>query len=183
MEQYSLNAAEAIELELTFLASELPKEIIGSVGKRLTDVYVPESGSPHPTLRLRQKGDSYEITKKQPLRTGDASAHRELTIPLSEEEYRSLAGANTRSVSNIRYAVMIDGYPAEVDVFQGALAGLVLIDFEFTSEDEKTAFTTPASCLADVTQEDFIAGGILAGKHYQDLADQLIRFKYQPLYG
>lgn len=53
--------------------------------------------------------------------------------------------------------MQIDGSKAELDVFTGKLAGLVLIDFEFDSLDAKASFTPPDFILADVTQEDFIA--------------------------
>jgi len=43
-------------------------------------------------------------------------------------------------------------------VFEGALAGLVLIDVEFTDEATKEAFVAPSFCLANVTQESFVAG-------------------------
>lgn len=68
-----------------------------------------------------------------------------------------------------------------MDVFTGELSGLVLIDFEFQSEEDKAAFTPPSCCLADVTQEDFIAGGQLAGKTYEDIRSDLARFNYSPL--
>jgi len=32
-----------------------------------------------------------------------------------------------------------------------------------------------------VTQEEFIAGGLLAGKTYNDIAPELERFNYQPI--
>lgn len=70
---------------------------------------------------------------------------------------------------------------AEVDVFGEQLAGLVLIEFEFADEAAKDAFRPPACALADVTQEDFIAGGRLAGKTYLYIAPDLARFGYQKL--
>ena len=78
--------------------------------------------------------------------------------------------------------MQIDGSKAELDVFTGKLAGLVLIDFEFDSLDAKASFTPPDFILADVTQEDFIAGGLLAGKSYEDIAPELARFSYQRLH-
>ena len=76
---------------------------------------------------------------------------------------------------------MINGAPAEVDVFTEDLAGLVLIDFEFSTEAEKDDFTPPSIALADVTQEDFIAGGLLAGKTYDTITPELARFCYKKL--
>ena len=53
------------------------------------------------------------------------------------------------------------------------------MDFEFNTLAEKSAFKMPSIALADVTQEDFIAGGLLAGKTYNDIASELERFNYR----
>ena len=80
-----------------------------------------------------------------------------------------------------RYNVVIEGFPAEVDVFQEELEGLVLIDFEFDTVEDQKKFVVPAICLADVTQEEFLAGGILSGKKYADIAQQLERLHYRAI--
>lgn len=170
-----------IELERTFLARSFPPTMQGVQPIRLKDVYVPDTGTLHPRLRLRKKGDRYEITKKVPIAGADASAHTETTIPLEQDEYEALARSSTKFVEKDRYNVDIDGYSAEVDVFVGVLKGLVLIDFEFETAADMDAFIQPDVCLADVTQEDFIAGGLLAGRTYADIAHDLAWFDYVPL--
>ncbi|NTW33981.1 MAG: hypothetical protein HGB12_15420, partial [Bacteroidetes bacterium] len=74
-----------------------------------------------------------------------------------------------------------DHFIAEVDVFQDGLKGLVLIDFEFENDVEKEIFSVPDFCLADVTAEVFIAGGVLAGKSYNDIEKELEKFSYKKL--
>lgn len=172
---------KSVEVELTFLARELPKEIKGASGTPLTDIYVPDTAGAHPHVRLRQKGDVYEITKKFPITEGDVSVQQEITIPLTQDEFEPLATSSTRRVSKIRYNVAINGYDAEVDVFQDNLEGLVLIDFEFASEADKDAFVAPDVCLKDVTQEEWIAGGMLAGKRYADIEPKLNELGYRRL--
>ena len=170
-----------LELECTFLAKALPVEIKGATPKRLIDIYIPESGTDHPRLRLRQKGDDFELTKKTPVQDSDASAHNEITIPLDVVEFNALSKSSAKRVIKDRYFVDINGHPAEVDVFLEELEGLVLIDFEFSSRSEQESFIAPSVCLADVTQENFIAGGLLAGKSYRDIKGELDRFEYVPL--
>lgn len=172
---------ESIEQELTYLAAGLPAGINDVNPIRLKDIYIPDTDGVHPRLRLRKKGDKYEVTKKVPLTEGDASAHTEMTIPLSEEEFTTLENTSVKTVEKDRYNLTIDGHEAEIDVFTGKLEGLVVIDFEFDSEESKNAFTAPDVCLADVTQEMFIAGGKLAGKSYSDIQSELDRFKYVAL--
>lgn len=55
--------SQELELELTFLAKELPAEIKAMEPTRIVDVYVPDTPE-HSHLRLRQKGEKYEMTKK-----------------------------------------------------------------------------------------------------------------------
>lgn len=170
-----------IEQELTFLAKALPKEIQGTAPVEMVDIYIPKTGISHPTLRLRQRGDSYEITKKYPVDTADWSTQYEHTIKLNKLEYNALKKVGGRIIEKHRYQVYINGYQAEVDVFKGALQGLVLIDFEFATKDEKNAFLAPGVCLKEVTQEEWIAGGILAGKSYKDIAKKLAEHGYEAI--
>lgn len=170
-----------IELELTYLAKTLPKEIKGVKPIEMIDLYIPKTGIAHPTLRLRKKGDSYELTKKSPVNSSDSSEQYEHTIKLNKLEYNALQKAGGRIVEKDRYQVYINEYQAEVDVFKGKLAGLVLIDFEFATKDEKNAFLAPSICLKEITQEQWCAGGYLAGKSYKDIKHELEKLGYSPL--
>ena len=72
-------------------------------------------------------------------------------------------------------------YKQNLMFFGGDLYGLVVVDFEFNNEAERDVFEMPYFCLVDITQEDFIAGGMIAGKTYQDIAPELDRFNYKRL--
>ena len=69
----------------------------------------------------------------------------------------------------------------EVDIFEERLRGLVLVDVEFECRSAMEHFATPRFCLADVTQESFVAGGWLAGRRYEDLEKELEKFGYARL--
>jgi len=169
------------ELELTYLARELPVDLTAKPSKILVDVYYPAE-APHPLLRIRQKGDAYEITKKVVAAGNDSSHMLEHTIVLSSEEFVALTAAPGKRVTKRRYDYEYQGRKAEIDVFEGELQGLVVVDFEFTDRDDQLAFQMPDFCLADVTQEAFIAGGKLAGKSYADIQSDLDRYGYQQRY-
>ena len=47
--------------------------------------------------------------------------------------------------------------------------------------EEMEEFTLPDFCLAEVTQEEFIAGGMLSGKKYSDIEADLSRYDYVKL--
>jgi len=170
-----------IEFELTYLAQEIPAETEGLVPTRILDVYIPADLNVHSHLRLRRSGDKCEITKKVPLDENDASAQVEYTIPLEIAEFDALSSVSNKRIEKDRSRAMIEGRQTEVDVFQGLLKGLVTIEFEFANEQEKQGFSPPSCCLADVTQEDFLAGGNLAGKSYTDIVSDLQRYGYRPL--
>ncbi|UCD03273.1 MAG: hypothetical protein JSV63_01395 [Candidatus Aenigmatarchaeota archaeon] len=167
-----------IELERTFLAKHLPEGFEKLPNKEVIDIYHPKEAD-HPVLRLRKDGDKYELTKKSPVRSGDASDQREQTITLTKEEFRKLSQLEGKRVEKVRYYYDYNGRKAEIDVFKGALEGLVLVDFEFTTHEEKDSFEMPEFCLADVTHEVFIAGGMLCGKKFADIEAKLGEFGYQ----
>jgi adenylate cyclase len=170
-----------IELELTYLAKSLPVGLEKCSRKEVSDIYIPKARE-HPTLRIRKNGDKYEMTKKEPVILGDSSKQAEHTIPLTEEEFAELQHLKGKRVRKIRYLYPIAGRIAEVDVFQDKLYGLVLVDVEFESEDEKAQFKMPDFCLADVTQEKFTAGGMLCGKSFKDIKEELKKYKYKKIF-
>lgn len=169
-----------LEIETTYLARSLPDGLQKIPFKEMTDIYIPVD-SKHPKLRLRKNGDSYVMTKKSLVDPSDASTQIEETIRLSEDEYNALSSLDGKRVSKRRYKLGVAGKTAEIDVFQDDLAGLALIDIEFDSIEERDAFSAPDYCGPDVTQEDFIAGGMLAGKSYSDIEADLARYSYAKL--
>lgn len=168
-----------LELERTFLAQVLPQGLAKCPSKAMVDIYLPK-GAKHPILRIRKNGDNYELTKKFPS-SDDHSCLTEETVVLTKEEYEALAGVDGKRVEKRRYLYQYKGKVLEIDVFGGPLKGLVLVDAEFGSEAEKRAFPMPSFCLCEVTQEEVIAGGFLAGRSLADIAPVLKRHGYTSL--
>ncbi len=168
------------ELELTYLAKEIPADLDISTGVEMIDIYFPKE-HPHPTLRLRKQGDKTVLTKKIPLTEGDASKQIEQTIVLNAQEFELFRQLPGKSIEKTRYTYQYNQHTGEIDVFKGALSGLVVIDFEFATDAQKDIFIPPAFCLVDVTQETFIAGGMLAGKSYTDIEINLAKYGYRKL--
>jgi len=167
-----------IELERTFLVKKIP-DLSKARKVEMVDVYIPKSHE-HPTLRIRKNGTKYEMTKKMPVGK-DPSVQKEQTIILNKEEFDILSKLDGKRTEKNRYVFEVNGRICEIDIFRGRLKGLVLADFEFQKEDEKSEFKMPCFCLADVTKEKFLAGGMLCGKSYDDIKDELKRFGYAPL--
>ena len=168
------------ELERTFLVKLIPDDLHMNKSKEIIDIYIPAS-SEHPVLRIRKYGNKYEMTKKQPV-NGDASEQEEQTIKLTEHEFNELIKLGGKKVRKMRYYYEHNRRIAEFDVFQDALKGLVLVDFEFENNEQKAVFPMPDFCLVDVTHEEFIAGGKLCGKVYEDIENQLRLFKYNKIF-
>lgn len=168
------------EFELTYLIKELPANLGNFPSKEILDIYLPAAAE-HATLRVRKRGEVYEITKKLPVSGTDSSHQTENTIPLTKDEFEEFNTLAGKRVKKIRYNFNENGTDYEIDVFQDELLGLVLVDVEFSSNEEKAKFVQPAWVLADVTQEKFVAGGVLCGKSYSDIESDLQKYNYSKL--
>jgi CYTH domain-containing protein len=169
-----------IERERTFLLKYVPKDLEKCESIEIVDIYIPQSAE-HPVLRIRKRGDVFEMTKKQPLVGTDSSEQSEHTISLSAEEFEALSKIEGKRFRKRRYFSPFEKMVAEVDVYLDELQGLIVVDFEFKSSQEKDAFGMPDFCLADVTQDKEIAGGMLAGKKYSDIEDFLKERGYEKI--
>jgi CYTH domain-containing protein len=169
-----------LELERTFLAKALPIDLDKNAVREIQDSYIPVSAE-HPKMRLRKKGEHFNLTKKIQMEAGDSSVQEEQTINLSAEEFAALSALPGRKLRKLRYEYPCGDDTAEIDVFLDELNGLVSVDFEFDSPEEKESFVMPDWCLEEVTQEEFMAGGMLCGKRYADIEPDLARFGYRKI--
>jgi len=170
-----------IELERTFLAKYLPGDLDKFPSKQMQDSYIPKQAR-HPVLRIRKNGERFTITRKYPKQGTDTSEMIEETINLTQEEYNALQQIDSKVHKKIRYQYPTNNARVcEIDVYQDNLKGLVLIDFEFDSVEEKNNFIPPDFCLVDVTQEEFIAGGMLCGKSYENIQEELEKLGYKKI--
>jgi CYTH domain-containing protein len=179
MSENNIRENGEIELERTFLLKKLPEDFDSFKSEEILDIYFPENVF-HPILRLRKKGNFLTLTKKSPIEN-DSSIQEEQTIILSEKEYKEFSQVPGKRLRKIRYYYPVDDYLAEIDLFLEDLEGLALVDFEFDSIEEKEKFLMPDFCLADVTQEESIAGGFLAGKRYADVEPFLEKYGYKKI--
>ena len=170
-----------IELERTFLLKYKPKDLEKSPACEIVDTYFPDFLE-HPVLRLRSRDNKkFEMTKKVCI-SKDDSEHEEHTIILSKEEADSLGKAGGKKVVKTRYYYQLPtGERAEVDIFSDKLAGLCVVDFEFKTREEKEKFMPPDFCLAEITPDVKLAGGILAGGEYSKIEKHLEQYSYKKI--
>lgn len=144
-----------IEREKTYLVKFLPENFDSFPHKEMLDIYLPPN-SHHPKIRLRKQGDKLYLMKKT-LINGDMSTQKEEVILLDQEEFDYFSQLEGKRIHKNRYYIPYQDKTIELDVFLDDLAGLVLADVEFTSEEEKEVFQIPDFCLADITKELRIA--------------------------
>lgn len=163
------------EIEVAYLCKELPAELLTDIPTRITDIYLSDEKDLLTKIRLRQKGETYEFTKKVNIDPSDLSIQNEYNVPLSKNEFEKLRGAGGREVVKDRYTSPYGKHILEIDVFRGELEGFVLVEVEFAGQTERDAFKPPAFCSHEVTQENFIAGAYLAGKSLADIQPDIDR--------
>ncbi len=101
------------------------------------------------------------------------------TIYLDEGEYsifRTLPGLD---LVKSRFRVP----PLSIDVFNGALEGLVIGEVEFGSDDERAAFREPGESIAEITHDGRLTGDLLATMERSTLLAILDTFGLAPLDG
>lgn len=160
-----------IEIEKTFLVKEIPKDIFSYKSAKIKQGYISPSPSP---LRIRQKGNKFELTKKMPLKEGDFSSANEINIPLTEYEFNKLWPLVEKSLEKTRYLIPIkDNLIAELDIFEKELEGLSFVEVEFISQEQMNFFKPLDWFGKDITQEDFSANVFLAGKSFSEIKKYL----------
>lgn len=160
-----------IEIEKTFLVKKLPKKLSLFKSSKIKQGYISSTSSP---LRIRQKGDKYELTKKIPLKEGDFSSVNEINIPLTENEFNKLWSLVEKSLEKTRYLIPIkDNLIAELDIYEKELQGLSVVEVEFISKKQMDSFIPLGWFSKDVTQEEFSANSFLAGKSFSEIKKYL----------
>jgi CYTH domain-containing protein len=116
--------------------------------------------TPEKSVRVRVKGDKGYLTVKGATK-GVTRSEFEYEIPVSEAE-DMIATFQLSHIRKYRYEVKIDDHLWEIDVFEGALAGLVLAEVEVTTEGE--SFTKPSWVTEDVSTDPAYYNAVLIGK-------------------
>lgn len=159
-----------LENELSYLVKELP-DLDGAARKDIEQHYLSDGPSP---LRLRRIADGFELTKKLDLDPADMSRKEEITIPLTAAEFGRFRPLAVRGLTKTRYYLPLPtGLTAEIDVFHGALEGLVMVEVEFPDEASRRSFAPPPWFGRDVSQADWSANSWLAGKSLADVREFL----------
>lgn len=134
-----------MEIERKYLVPHLPDHLDSYPCRAIEQGYLNTA----PVIRIRRDDDRYELTCK----SAGLMTREEYNLPLTRQAYEHLLPKiDGRLIRKKRYMIPLpDGLTAELDVFEGDLAPLVLAEVEFPSEEAAAAFDPPKWFGEDVT--------------------------------
>jgi len=134
-----------MEIERKFLVKALPEDLESYEQKHICQGYL----CTNPVVRIRRSNDEYFLTYKGK----GLMAREEHEFPLSAEAFEHmLPKIDGILIDKIRYMIPLDEtHTAELDIFQGVLAPLRLVEVEFASIEEADNFVAPDWFGDDVT--------------------------------
>ena len=152
----------ALENERRFLveAAECP-DLTDNPYRLIEDRYIDHA-------RLRLRAVTHSATGVRELKfckkygSDDPVSAPITNLYLTEDEHAVLARLPGRDIRKRRYRVAHEGRAFSLDVFEGALAGLILCEAEGESREAILAVKFPPWCLREVTQEPAFTGGRLS---------------------
>lgn len=152
-----------VERERRFLLRELPEGLApADFHLQLFDNYVT-----HTSLRLRKVREPYkrewtwQLTQKVADEAGDPARAVITSIYLTREEYEVLSVFEGNEIRKNRYTFEHEGRAYTIDVFLGALRGLILAATGFSTDEEMRRFEPPAFAAREVTGDEMFTGARL----------------------
>jgi CYTH domain-containing protein len=147
------------EIERKFLVDDLPPGYDTHPSERIEQGYLA-IGADGVEVRVRRRGDKTLLT----IKSGPGQVRVEEELAIDERRFASLWALTAgRRVTKTRYLIpLADAALLELDLFDGALAGLRVAEVEFDSEEASAAFTPPAWLGREVTGDPAYANQRLA---------------------
>jgi CYTH domain-containing protein len=138
-----------MEIERKFLVEKLPPALNALDGISIRQGYVSIADNDF-ELRFRQKDDCFYQTIKQ----GSGLVRQESEIELRHDQFESLWPLTTdRQIQKVRYEIPLGDVICELDIFDGPLKGLQLVEVEFETIEQSAAFVPPDWFGIEVTDD------------------------------
>jgi CYTH domain-containing protein len=164
-----------IERERRYVLQDLPEGIKRTDHHlQITDNYLTGT-----RLRIRKVRDPrnnkwvVKFTQKLAPDSKDLSRTVITNIYLNAQEAEMLSVFEANEIRKNRYKFEFDGHQCSVDMFLGALFGLVLAEVSFDSDDAMESFKLPPFALADVTNNPIFTGGHLCETTFEEIRDEI----------
>jgi CYTH domain-containing protein len=148
----------ASEIERKFLVPTVPGSLELGSGARLRQGYLAIDGAVE--VRLRRSEQGSVLT----LKVGTGLARTEVELDVTEAEADELwPSTEGRRIEKVRHRVALDsGEALDLDVYEGALQGLVTAEVEFADAAAATAFVAPEWCARELTGDRAWSNALLA---------------------
>jgi adenylate cyclase len=146
-----------VEIERKFLPTSVPDGV--PAGERIEQGYLaiaPDGVE----VRVRRRGGRATLTVK----SGPAHVRTEEELAINDRRFESLWPLTAgRRIDKVRHVVPLPGgLAAELDVFEGEHAGLLVAEVEFPSPEASERFEPPAWLGREVTGDPRYANQSLA---------------------
>ena len=127
-----------MEIERKYPVQQLPESLSGYPCRIIEQGYL----NTDPVVRIRRDNEKYELTYK----SKGFMTRMEYNLPLTQEAYEHLlTKIDGRLIQKKRYMIPLNNdLTAELDIFEGDLAPLILVEVEFSSEEAALAFVPPS---------------------------------------
>lgn len=137
---------EIFEIERKFLVKNLPENLDNYSYFEIKQGYI----STNPTIRLRQKDNSYILTVKG----SGLMKKEEYELDITKEQFENLwKKVEGNTIEKRRYIIPLNNdLVAELDIYKGFLEGFMNVEVEFSSTKEAIIFDPPSWFGQEVTQ-------------------------------
>ncbi len=179
-----MNKTYRIETRRVFLLQNLPEPLtrasrhlqifdnyIENTRLRLRSVRSPETKEWQWILQQREPLENLSSWKISEIFLNEIE-HQQFEI-FEGREIKKNERAETNEIRKNRYFYKFSGKQIEIDMFLGALWGLILASVYFANEEEANAFETPPPAVSEVTNERFFLGENLLGKIFADVREKM----------
>jgi adenylate cyclase len=139
-----------MEIERKFLVDQVPPDLDAYPSSQIDQGYIAITED-RVEVRIRNYGGHSFLT----IKSGGGEVRLEEEFEIDERRFRALWPLTEgRRIGKRRYRIPAErGATIELDVYEGALSGLVTAEVEFDSEDAAAAFTPPPWLGQDITDE------------------------------
>lgn len=159
------------EYERRFLLDAVPPGATNP--RRILDRYIERS-----RLRLRtvvhpdRRVDRKLGHKRRPV-ADDPTTILHTSLHLDDDEYEVLAALPARELRKTRWAIDLRTGTGSINVFEGPLTGLLLLEVDLGDPDDLERFDPPPWAGPEVTRDEAFTGGGLAGRTIEELGPAL----------
>ena len=138
-----------IEIEKVYLIKNLPEDLNKylPIQIRVGDFYNSNSVD---ALKIRQKGERYEVIKKEEITAYEREEH---VIEIKKEEFNVMLKATVQQHRKVRYLYPLDNkHVCEIDIYKDKLDGYVRVEVEFRDEKDMNNFVAPDWFGEEITE-------------------------------